>query len=337
MDKNMKYATVLGLAIGDALGQPFEFSSSEMILKSGWNGGLIGGTRGFDGMWNLKPGQFTDDTLMALAISESLLEKKGFDIDNLASKYIQWVESRDLRGIGIRTESSIHNMMRGISPLESGKKGAGRPKPSFKRLGESPEEAAGDSLYGYGDFCGCGTVMRCAPIGLYFANQNDSEELSNAAKADATMTHDHADARDSSEFLCYMIACAAQGMNLQDSLDLVMGFSYEGDHITRMMTKAIELSKESGATFANGLSLGTSGTAHATLATAIYTLLVYPTFKEAVTASVLIGGDTDSRAAITGALAGTLYGLEGIPEEWVKQVEDSDKLQEIDLALTPDF
>jgi ADP-ribosylglycohydrolase len=44
-------ATMLGLAIGDALGQPFEFSTTEKIIASGWKGDLIGGSYGFEGMW----------------------------------------------------------------------------------------------------------------------------------------------------------------------------------------------------------------------------------------------------------------------------------------------
>lgn len=304
----MTQATLLGLAIGDALGQPFEFSTAKQILASGWKGDLIGGARGYEGMWKLQPGQWTDDTKMALALAESLIESDGFDLDHLAQKYIEWVESGDLRGIGVRTESSIHNLMRGISPQESGKKHAGRKKPSFKQISKAPEEDS-ESLHGRGDFCGCGTVMRCAPIGVFF--REDPEQMSAAAWQDATMTHDHPDARDASLFLCLMIEGCLSGKTKEEVLDHALhppyygGNCYSYDHVSRLIERAQELIQESKRpTFAEGIVLGPAGTAHETLASAVYCFLISDNFREAVTRSVLIGGDTDSRAAIAGALAG---------------------------------
>lgn len=331
---NRTPATVLGLAIGDALGQPFEFSTSDQIIKSGWKGDLIGSTYGFEGMWNLDPGQYTDDTMMALCISNSLLDKDEFDLDDVAKKYIGWVESRDLRGIGIRTERSIHNLIRGISPKESGQKHVGRPKPSFKRISKSVEELPTDSLHGPGNFCGCGTVMRCAPIGLFYYKAE--EEMIRAAAEDATITHDHADARDSSIFLCRLIADILFCNDPFERVEAMCGeYSgwFEYDHVTRLCKEALDMARDKSTTFADAIALGTSGTAHETLASAVYCFLRYDNFKDAVASAVLIGGDTDSRAAIVGALAGTRYGLEGIPKDWVKQVEGSSMLKKIDADL----
>lgn len=328
----MTPSVLLGLAVGDALGQPFEFSTSDQIIKSGWKGNMKEGSRGFQGMWNLKPGQYTDDTKMALCLSNSLIEKGEFDLDDVSKKYIEWVESRDVRGIGIRTEAAIHNMMRGISPLESGKKNAGRPKPSFKRISKAPEDIPSDSLHGPGDFCGCGTVMRCAPIGIFF--HSDRDKRTEAAKLDATMTHDHADARDSSVMMCNMVADMFHDDEpFHSAWNQILNQDFEYDHIPRLCKEAAELAKDDSTSFADAIKLGTSGTAHETLASALYCFLRYTNFKDAVASAVLIGGDTDSRAAIVGALAGAKYGIQGIPKEWVEQVEDSEKLQEIDSKL----
>jgi ADP-ribosyl-[dinitrogen reductase] hydrolase len=326
-------ATLLGLAIGDALGQPFEFNSAENIIKSGWQGGFEEGVFGFGGMWNLKPGQFTDDTKMGLAIAESLIESDGFDENHLAQKYIEWVESKDLRGIGIQTEKAIHNMMRGIPPLECGKKHVGRPKPSFKMVGKKEED---EGLHGRGDYCGCGTVMRCAPIGLYFADDMYAETRIKAAKKDAVMTHDHPDAKDSSVFMVEMVGGLHYGCNPMKFCKILAAEDdlWEYDHIPTLVKEAIDLASDPNTTFADGIKLGTRGTAHETLASAVFCFLKFNSFKEAVTASVLIGGDTDSRAAITGALAGTYYGLEGIPKEFVEKIEDSKRLQQLDQKLS---
>jgi ADP-ribosylglycohydrolase len=75
------------------------------------------------------------------------------------------------------------------------------------------------------------------------------------------------------------------------------------------------------------------GTAHETLASAVFCFLKHNTFKESVVTSVLLGGDTDSRACITGTMSGTYLGLEGIPKEYVNEVEDSERIQKLDKEL----
>ncbi|MHA2427000.1 MAG: ADP-ribosylglycohydrolase family protein [Candidatus Hermodarchaeia archaeon] len=332
-----KHSTMLGLAIGDALGQPFEFSSAHQIIQSGWDGGMTYGD-----VWKLDPGKWTDDTKMALCIAESLLEKKGFDINDVAQKYIEWVETGDLRGIGMTCEASINRMKAGIPPLECGKKPETH-DPIFKRTAIPFMRSAiqekmmenlhdGDSdLYGLGDFCGNGTLMRCAPIGLFY--RKDSGQRDKAATEDATMTHNHPDARDASKFLCSVVADLANDWELRPAIDNAMLKSYEYDHVPRLVKKAIDLADSNESTFANAIELGNTGTAHGTLATSVFSCLKYNSFKEAVTAAVLIGGDTDTRGAVTGAIAGTAYGLSGIPAEWVEVLEDSDRLQDIDTRL----
>lgn len=309
-------STMLGLAIGDALGQPFEFSDTKKILATNWDGSFIPGM-----VWKLGPGQWTDDTKMALCIAYSLLEKNGFDPEDLALRYIDWVRSGDLRGIGQTCEKAIYRLSSGVSVKESGSMLQARPKPSFKRIGQDP-------LTGTGDFCGNGTVMRAAPIGLYF--RNDLAMLEKAAKEDATMTHNHNDARDASYALCHMIAALANGKDKIDTIISVLGLNYENEHVKLQLMRAFEpLESLADATEA----LGSRGTAHETFASAIYCFANYDNFGDAVKASVLMGGDTDTRAAIVGALAGTCYGLEGIPKELVNGVEDTEQLQALDLKL----
>lgn len=308
---------MLGLAIGDALGQPFEFSDMRKILATGWDGSFIPGM-----VWNLAPGQWTDDTKMALAIANSLLEKKKFDADDIAFKYVEWVRSGDLRGIGMTCEKAIYKLANGVSVKESGNSLAGRPKPSFKRISQ-------DTLTGTGDFCGNGTVMRIAPVGLYF--RNDLKELERAAKEEATITHNHADARDASYALSYLIASLVNGKSKEESIiQTIFGLEYEYDHVRTQASKIFE--PIDSLTDAVAI-LGSRGTAHETLASSLYCFANYDNFADAVKAAVLMGGDTDTRAAIVGALAGSCYGLEGIPSEFVEKVEDSQLLQSLDEKL----
>lgn len=309
-------STMLGLAIGDALGQPFEFSDTKKILATNWNGSFVSGL-----VWKLGPGQWTDDTKMALCIANSLVEKKGFDAEDIALRYVEWVRSGDLRGIGQTCEKAIYRLSSGMSVKESGSLGPARPKPSFKRVGQDP-------LTGTGDFCGNGTVMRAAPIGLYF--RNDLAALEKAAKEDASMTHNHADARDASYALCHMIASLANGEDKFQAIISAMALNYEYPHVKAQIFKAFTDDVKS-LTDAIGV-LGTRGTAHETLASAIYCFANYDNFADAVKSAILMGGDTDTRAAIVGALAGTYYSIDGIPSEY-KTVEDFDLLVSLDKKL----
>jgi ADP-ribosyl-[dinitrogen reductase] hydrolase len=312
-------SVILGLAIGDALGQPFEFSNSKQISDTKWKGDFTYGN-----LWKLKAGSWTDDTKMALCIARCLAEQPDFDVNVVAQGYVDWVKSGDLRGIGNTCERSISNLFQGMSPLESGKKEKARAKPSFSRVGRSFDDAS--------DVCGNGIVMRVAPIAVrYRKNPNKAFEM---ARLDANITHDHPDARDASVALTDLLIRLLNGEERTDAFVEVMNAAhYEWDHVPKAIRNAYNLLLETEPSWEDCILLGTSGTAHQSIATAMFCFVNYDSFEEAVVNSIRVGGDTDSRGAIVGAMAGAYYGLEGIPESYVKQVEDSEILQELDKTI----
>jgi len=81
------------------------------------------------------------------------------------------------------------------------------------------------------------------------------------------------------------------------------------------------------------VEMGTNGTAHETIGTALECFLTSTSFAESVIKAVIVGGDTDTRAAITGAIAGAYYGLDGIPQEYLDNLEDSEKIQIYDTIM----
>lgn len=112
----IKIATLVGCAIGDALGNPFEMKSAESPAIQEWDGLFkAGGT-----FWVGEPGQYTDDTLMSIALSTSLIEKQGFDPDDVAQKYLAWYDSGNTRGIGGTTASALMHYKMGATWQESG-------------------------------------------------------------------------------------------------------------------------------------------------------------------------------------------------------------------------
>jgi ADP-ribosyl-[dinitrogen reductase] hydrolase len=323
---------MLGLAIGDALGQPFEFCTAKQIAQSGWDGNFYNGIANKFGiseevdkklynLWKLNPGQYTDDTLLGLCIANSLVEHNDFVAEKVALNYMKYAKSGDLRGIGMTCEKAFAKMAQGVPLSECGKKESTRKKPSFKKVSQTTVDAV----------CGNGTVMRVASIGLFF---KDETRLIQAAKEDASMTHDHPDARDTSALLALLINHLSKANDLNLLLRIVTNFQFEGTNTPNAIALTLSLLTENIQSFSDVIKrVDTGGCAHHTFGTALYCFFSSSSFKEAVIKAVLMGGDTDTRAAIVGTMAGTFYGLENISKEYVDNVENSKYLQELDIKL----
>lgn len=305
-----------GLAIGDALGMPFEGCSLEHILKSSWTGEMLSNS-----YLKLQPGQYTDDTKMARALAESLIENKSFSMEKAAEKYVGWYQSRDIRGIGVTCARAINNLINGV-PVSEANQSRGKARPSFKRI------SAGET----NDCCGNGTVMRCAPVGVFYRDNN--ELLKTSAEQDALITHSHVDAQDGSWAVCSGIQSLLQDKSKEKFLEKLLGLSYSGKNIKEKLLQAQALLVEEPPSFVSARDkLGSAGTAHETLATAVFCFMKFNTPREILIGSVLIGGDADTRAAVAGAFCGAYYKLEEFPQEWLDALEDKSELMKIDSQL----
>lgn len=308
-----KIATLVGCAIGDALGNPFEMKPMASPALKNWDGLFkAGGT-----FWRGEPGQYTDDTLMSMALSASLVEKGEFNPEHVAANYLAWYESGNTRGIGTTTAGAMVNLKIGATWQESG---------LTKTYDGMP---AG----------GNGTAMRAAPIGLFYRNQ--PEKLLESAMLDASITHNALEPKMGSIAVALATAMLANGVATPQSV------AYE---VTDVLTDSEVKSKiqqaqkwlEQGTPlntvhFEALAEIGSSGYVPETVGAAFYCLGATTNFKDAVVLAVKAGGDTDTTAAIVGALAGTYYGLDGIPDEYKDNVENFEILQGLtDLLVGED-
>jgi len=110
MDSERARGSLLGVACGDALGRPVEFSTASDIAAAH---GRVTEMLGF-GTWNQPPGTITDDTEQALCIARSLVEQEGFDPADIADRFVAWFDS-DPFDIGRMT-------MRALSRLKHGER-----------------------------------------------------------------------------------------------------------------------------------------------------------------------------------------------------------------------
>lgn len=298
----MKFATLVGCAIGDALGNPFETKSPfhEPLLE--WDGTFKeGGT-----FWWGQPGQYTDDTLMSLALSRSLARCGGFNPSDIAKEYLAWYLSKNTRGIGGTTAQAMENLRMGISWDDSGVKGE--------------------------HVCGNGTAMRATPLGLVY--RNNLVDLITYAKQDAQITHNSSEAKCGSMAIALGTALLShQNLMPEEVLDAVIDVLPDSIVKTKLLLAKKHLEDATDERKAL-LEIGSQGYVPETVAAAYYCLVAGEDFKEVVTKAVRAGGDTDTTAAIAGGMAGTFYGLDGIPDEYKAQVEDFEMLTALDEELT---
>lgn len=289
---------LLGTAIGDALGVPFETKLANYEPLVAWDGKTFLGSEHH----KLKPGQYSDDTQMSLMVAESLLENHGFNPDDLAERYVDWIVSKRARGYGKTTLLAVQNLINGKHWSESGIPGS------------------------YGN----GTAMRAAPFGVYF--RNDLQSLIAIAKMDSAITHASEEAEAGAIAIALASAYAVNGEtgDLLDELWKVLPDSKVKSTVYSLdsLVDSPYITPEQALRV-----IGTKGDVRQTVPAALYCFLKFDNYHDAVFAAIKAGGDTDTTAAIVGALFGAKFGMPGLNTDLVKAVEESDRLIELDSQL----
>lgn len=301
----IKIATLVGCAIGDALGNPFEMKPAASPSIKEWDGQFkAGGT-----FWKGEPGQYTDDTLMSMALAASIIDKGGYDPSDAALKYLAWYNSGNTRGIGGTTAGAMVNLKMGATWQESG----------LKAFGGKPP-------------CGNGTAMRASPLGLWC--RHDLELLVRSAMDDASITHNALEPKMGSVAVALGTALLANGTrnNLQ-ALDEVIDILAPSEVLTKLQLARLHLENRTTPSIALA-EIGSSGYVPETVGAAFYCLGAAASYQETVIMAIRAGGDTDTTAAIAGAMAGTFYGLDAIPAEYKDKVENFELLQLLTDQLT---
>ncbi len=294
-------ATLVGCAIGDALGNPFEMKLANYEPLQEWDGTFKeGGT-----FWWGQPGQYTDDTLMSIALGSSLVEFQGFNADDIASKYLAWMESGNTRGIGGTTARALTRLKNGASIQESG-----------VVLNPDGTPVGGN-----------GTAMRAAPLGLVY--RHDLLHLMEYAIKDAAITHNSLEPKVGSAAVALGTALLATRASDPKVLLLDVANTLSDSLVKDKILQAAFFIEQGTDPVEALAQIGTAGYVPETVGSAFYCLGATETFQEAVVMAVKGGGDTDTTAAIVGAMAGTWYGLEGIPQSYKDEVEHFELLQSL--------
>ncbi|PWI10269.1 ribosylglycohydrolase [Streptomyces sp. NWU339] len=271
---------VVGSAVGDALGAPFEFGPegafSARFSEPGIGGEMCGG-----GGW--EPGEATDDTQMAVLVAESLLERDGLDLPDVFRRFQRWAAAGP-KDIGLQTEAVLSS---------------GDPWDLAAALHfQTSQRAAGN-----------GALMRATTSAVYFACLG-REATMDAARRLAALTHGDRAAWEGTAIFHELVRVALTG---DDPLSAVADtlYSVHPDHRERYATVLAS-------DWHPDLATEFNGAVWPCLASAVWAVRTTTGYEDAVRAAIDLGGDTDTVAAVTGGLAGAVYGITAVPTRWAE-------------------
>ncbi|MFD9475311.1 MULTISPECIES: ADP-ribosylglycohydrolase family protein [Streptomyces] len=231
------------------------------------------------GGWD--PGEATDDTQMAVLVAESLLECGGLELPDVFGRFQRWAAGQP-KDIGLQTEDVLTN-------------------------GESWELAAALHFQINARAAGNGSLMRAATSAVYFAPAG-REGTMEAARRIAALTHGDRAAWEGTAILHELVRVALEGADPLAALPATLA-AVHPDHRERYgRVLAPDWHPELATEF--------NGAVWPCLGSAVWALRTTTGFAEAVRAAVDLGGDTDTVAAVTGALAGARYGQGAVPAHW---------------------
>lgn len=270
---------LVGSAVGDALGAPFEFKPPGLYRSTypapvrGGIGEMCGG-----GGFKWKPGEFTDDTQMALALAESLIANDGFDAADLWNRWQTWAQSA--RDVGTHTREV---------------------------LAERSHVGAAERVHNRnGQSAGNGSVMRNTPIALWAA-EDSLDALVALATQQAVLTHHDPHNGYGAAIHAAMIRAGMRGDDVFDAIDTVLGILPAAARERWAPLLAPGWQPDTGKN---------NGTAWTCLAEAVWAVRNAATFEEAVVTAVDLGRDADTVACVAGGIAGARWGVQSIPSRW---------------------
>jgi len=277
---------MLGLVAGNQLGVPTEHLRTPDAIRQAYPNGVT------DLAAPPKNSPYDDDAAMALLLGESLMASQGFDANDVARRWVKWMKV-DGRGIGVTTRRALTLIDRGKEPFEAG------------RLAnqENPGRSAGN-----------GSVMRCVPVALLY--HNDPDRLIRVSTQQAAITH--ADER---------CTWGAVAVNLA-ARELLHGNIYfvdevlhrMGDRAPRVLRDAIHRVPRESESDLPIARAGEAGYVVHCVEIAFWFATHDRSLEESLIYLAQAGGDTDTNAAVAGALLGARHGEVALPPRWMDQI-----------------
>ncbi len=292
---------LMGLAVGDAVGTTVEFlpPGTFPLVED-----MVGG-----GPFGLDPGEWTDDTSMALCLADSLITCKGFDARDQMDRYVRWWKEGYLSSngrcfdIGGTVSQALHRYQQTGNPLS----------------GSTDPHSAGN-----------GSLMRLAPIPLFFAA--DVEQAIHWSAQSSKTTHGAVECLDACRYFGGLIVGALRGVAkeelLSEKYSPVPGLWDRSPLCPAIHAIALGSFKRKEPPQIKG-----TGYVVDSLEAALWAFNRSTNFKDGCLLAVNLGNDADTTAAIYGQIAGAYYGVEGIPASWRQRLVQRELIQKMATEL----
>jgi ADP-ribosyl-[dinitrogen reductase] hydrolase len=270
------------------VGTTVEFSNRGTFEPvTGMNGG---------GPFNLQPGQWADDTSMALCLAASLVEKGGFDARDQMERYWRWLEQGYMSSTGhcFDIGGTVYKAM--------------------QRFVESDDPFSGST---HRLSAGNGCIMRLAPVPMFFAHDHDAA-VHHSAESSRT-THGAAECLDACRLLGSLLVRTLNGASRDELLFGKVQLRLREPKICDLAAGAYVDKKEH--------EVRGSGYVVESLEAALWCFLHTDSYHDAILKAANLGDDADTTAAITGQLAGAYYGIEGIPSDWLDKLTGREMIE----------
>lgn len=287
--------SLLGLALGDSLGTTLEFKR-----KDGYRpiSDIVGG-----GYFELEPGQWTDDTSMALCLADSLISKRGHDALDQMTRYHRW------REFG---ENSVTGSCFGIGRTVNA---------SINRFVGTGEPNAGSRAY---NTAGNGSIMRLAPVAIFYSpTKNIALNIAiDKAKDSSIVTHAEPRTIEAYQIMAWLLFHIFDGANNKEKLfnDLASAFTSLTPQ-SKSVASGSFLTKERYQIFGTGFVIDS-------LEAALWCFANSDGFEEGALLAANLGDDADTTAAVYGQLAGAFYGVDALPIHWLEKLAWRKKIEE---------
>ncbi len=300
---------LLGAAVGDAYGVPYEFLSRAEISKLEL-GDMIGNDNnpGFVSRWSkaIPSGAWSDDTSMIVATMEAICANRSINYDSIMNNYLRWWNEGKYSslefpfGLGGVVNKSLVRYANGVSPTECG----GR------------------------DFMdnGNGSLMRILPFSIYCIENDldDNETLDFITKA-SSLTHGN----EISIMACFMYTIFLKELvrtrNKNMAFSAMIFTKYENYFSKETVERFKRINNPN--FYLKIEDINESGYVIDTLETVMYAIMNSNSYRETIENCIKVGYDTDTSACIAGSLAGVLYGYENIPKEWLAKLRRREYLE----------
>jgi ADP-ribosyl-[dinitrogen reductase] hydrolase len=299
MTRDRYRGALLGLAAGDALGTTLEFKPPGTFTPLTE---MIGG-----GPFHLKPGEWTDDTSMALCLAESLVEKRRFDAKDQMDRYCLWYEQGHLSSTGrcFDIGNTVSDALRIYHSTGNPFSGS-----------EDPNRA------------GNGSLMRVAPVPLFFAS--DPKRAIHCAAESSRTTHGTKAAVDACRYFAGLLVGALKAKPKSELLSAYFNPTDEPNFWNKDPLDP-KIAAIAAGSFKERERPEIKGTGYVveSLEAALWAFDRSNSFREGALLAVNLGDDADTTGAVYGQIAGAFYGIDQIPAEWRAKLARCDRIAEL--------